>query len=1059
MRKHEIVDVLRDLNARGRVEIGHDRRWRVRRANASGATNQEPRGDDRIHALPARAIEGVSPGEGGDALPQGRLAPDLDLLKRLLPYYQEALKAADGGQPIETLSKAGQRFVLLQPDGPWWPTQERGRRLRISRSLLPPAFLETVAKSARRRLLLGYPLLLITPRDEDSEPFAKPVATIACNFDLSETALELDVPAVRPSINQDWLKEQKRYANWDTAELRSWLLFEDRGADVRPDDDVETPDFVEIPAFAERLDAALKRSVQGTLDPATIIPSLDTKPEIGLYNGLALLADVAGKFTRTAIRDYDRLIALDTADFRGTAVAPVLGVERETAEQVPIIHPFPMGESQLLAARAGLAGPLTTMTGPPGTGKSQVIAALMVSAAAAGKSVLFAARQHRALDAVQERLEEVAGERTVLVRANESDGAGGFSFRNAVQALLTRPDAPEAQRRFTEPYRRLAQSDRDRWVSLDAWRELARQSDRAAQALARVETAEDKLARLNVEAQAKGLPTASDRPQPRGWLGKLLARFLRRLGLSGGPGIGTVRALRQAETELRELQSALGEAERAVAEQRNLLKGTEDTAVEKSGEIIEDSKPLVPRLLDRLETLSSQERQQLTALAGESALEGGGTAPLGDEAAALVLKHLPLWGVTTLAAGSRIPCVAGLFDYVIFDEAAQTDIASALPLLYRAKTAVVAGDPQQLAMIANLDPRAERDLLRQYDLFRPGIGRFAQGRTSLFDLAASAEAGRRFLLTEHYRCHPEIAGYINEAFYGRRLQPLTDVTRLRVPAGMKAGLQWSDVQGPIRARTGGHSRSAGSEAEADAIAAQINQLVDGNFEGTIGVVAFFDYQSQLITSRLQGLSASARDRHALKVFTANKFQGDERDVILFSLCLGPDMPSGARNFIRQEKRLLNVAVSRARAVCHVFGDLNFAGQCGIAHVETLARRFRQSQDREAGRFDDRFDSPWERRLYDALAAKGLSPQPQYPAGGRFLDLALIDEARKPPLKLDIEVDGFAYHADEAGDRLATDLWRDHQLRGLGWKVLRFWVYELRDDMEGCVEQILAENRA
>ena len=78
--------------------------------------------------------------------------------------------------------------------------------------------------------------------------------------------------------------------------------------------------------------------------------------------------------------------------------------------------------------------------------------------------------------------------------------------------------------------------------------------------------------------------------------------------------------------------------------------------------------------------------------------------------------------------------------------------------------------------------------------------------------------------------------------------------------------------------------------------------------------------------------------------------------------------------------------------------------------------------------------------------------------GRFLDLALIDESTEPARRIDIEVDGVAYHQDDTGERLPTDLWRDHQLRGLGWTVLRFWVHELRDDMERCVDRILAEFR-
>ena len=85
-----------------------------------------------------------------------------------------------------------------------------------------------------------------------------------------------------------------------------------------------------------------------------------------------------------------------------------------------------------------------------------------------------------------------------------------------------------------------------------------------------------------------------------------------------------------------------------------------------------------------------------------------------------------------------------------------------------------------------------------------------------------------------------------------------------------------------------------------------------------------------------------------------------------------------------------------------------------------------------GGFDDRFDSPWEKRLHDALVKRGHDLIVQHPVAGRFLDLAIVDETRSPPLRLDIEVDSVAFHTDGDGNRLATDLWRDHQLKALGW---------------------------
>src|SRR5690606_20904368 len=97
--------------------------------------------------------------------------------------------------------------------------------------------------------------------------------------------------------------------------------------------------------------------------------------------------------------------------------------------------------------------------------------------------------------------------------------------------------------------------------------------------------------------------------------------------------------------------------------------------------------------------------------------------------------------------------------------------------------------------------------------------------------------------------------------------------------------------------TGGQSGSASSDAEAKAVVEHLSALIEQGFEGTIGVVTFFEYQARTINEMAsRAIGAQKLDRHAVKVFTANKFQGDERDVMLLSLCLGPSMPSGARNF-------------------------------------------------------------------------------------------------------------------------------------------------------------------
>ena len=181
----------------------------------------------------------------------------------------------------------------------------------------------------------------------------------------------------------------------------------------------------------------------------------------------------------------------------------------------------------------------------------------------------------------------------------------------------------------------------------------------------------------------------------------------------------------------------------------------------------------------------------------------------------------------------------------------------------------------------------------------------------------------------------------------------------------------------------------------------------------------------------------------------DKWQGGEADVILFSLVISANAPLSAKTFIQKERRRINVAVSRARAVCVIVGDLNYARKCGIRHIEFLVHSATTPYSPSKPNL---FDSLWERRLDTAMRARGLNPIPQFPVGTRYLDFALDPDGKK----INVEVDGRRWHTDASGSRKVSDLLRDKEMKMRGWQVLRFWVHELANDMEGCVDRIERE---
>ena len=418
-----------------------------------------------------------------------------------------------------------------------------------------------------------------------------------------------------------------------------------------------------------------------------------------------------------------------------------------------------------------------------------------------------------------------------------------------------------------------------------------------------------------------------------------------------------------------------------------------------------------------------------------------------------ILHSFPCWSVTNLSTGSRIPFIPGVFDLAILDEASQCDIPSAIPILFRAKRVGVVGDPFQLTHVSRLSTSKDTMLRRKVEMKRVEDVRFAYTENSLYDLLAATRNASPIFLSETYRSAAGIAGYSNAVFYEGRLRVATDLNGLKIPPGVNAGIHWTEVTGEVK--SGGGSGCYCTQ-EVDAVLELVRvMLLENNFQGSVGVVTPFRQQANRLRDALFESDTPFYDaltRAGLHVDTAHGFQGDERDVMLFSLCAGPDMPRGSKSFLRESANLFNVAVSRARSVMHVVGNRDWAKQCGISHVEKLAGKDNISHPTAPKGPWYPHESPWEEKLFNALIAAGLKPRPQFPLSSRRLDMALID-GKNASIKIDIEVDGDC-HRNADGTRKKDDLWRDIQIQGMGWKVMRFWTYQLREDMDGCVNKIM-----
>ena len=428
-----------------------------------------------------------------------------------------------------------------------------------------------------------------------------------------------------------------------------------------------------------------------------------------------------------------------------------------------------------------------------------------------------------------------------------------------------------------------------------------------------------------------------------------------------------------------------------------------------------------------------------------------------------ITSILSCWAVTSLSVRGRVPFEPNFFDLLVVDEASQCDIASALPLLFRARRVVVIGDPMQLRHISTLSKQQDQQLLSKHGLLDDYPG-WSYSVRSLFDLASGTCRSEDIVaLRDHHRSHADIIGFSNEEFYEHRLRVATRYSRLRRPSAFGPAVRWVNVRGrTVRPASGG----AVNDVEAERVVGEIERLVREGYRGSVGVVSPFRAQANRIRDLLfqhDGLTQHLAGLDIL-VDTVHKFQGDERDVMIFSPVVSAGAPATALGFLRSTPNLFNVAITRARAALVVVGDQSAALNSGVEYLSRFAEYVEGLGHGQQARVEQEVDygpdyppvtrpelvSDWERVFYRAVYAAGVRLIPQYAVEKYVLDFAVVVGDRR----LNIEIDGERYHRNWDGELCRSDEIRNQRLMELGWDVMRFWVYQVRDDLDRSIERVL-----
>ncbi|MFN5309465.1 MAG: AAA domain-containing protein, partial [Candidatus Kapaibacterium sp.] len=274
--------------------------------------------------------------------------------------------------------------------------------------------------------------------------------------------------------------------------------------------------------------------------------------------------------------------------------------------------------------------------------------------------------------------------------------------------------------------------------------------------------------------------------------------------------------------------------------------------------------------------------------------------------------------VTSLSAKTALPLSNELFDIVIIDEASQCDIASAIPLIFRAKQLVVIGDPLQLKHITSLN-KYEEDRIKEHLLISGSIY-LKYKEKSLWDYSetfvTNANNNNKVVnIDRHYRCHPDIIGYSNEAFYNPKLGVDLKVCTERESFKIKpSGIKWIDIIGTQSA-----NNVNVNDAEVLKSIEIATYFANKYPDITIGIVTPFTQQAKEIYSKIP-----VNFHQRIVADTVHKFQGDEKDIMIYSLVVTNNSPDKKIHWIdNMVPESVNVAITRARNTIYIVGNKEY----------------------------------------------------------------------------------------------------------------------------------------
>lgn len=424
-----------------------------------------------------------------------------------------------------------------------------------------------------------------------------------------------------------------------------------------------------------------------------------------------------------------------------------------------------------------------------------------------------------------------------------------------------------------------------------------------------------------------------------------------------------------------------------------------------------------------------------------------------NEIPVLLRRMCPCMLMSPISVAQYIDPSFPKFDLVIFDEASQLPTGESVGALARGENAIIVGDPKQLPPTSFfMSNQQEEESLDVEDM------------ESLLDDCMAIGMPQNHLLWHYRSRHESLIAYSNITYYDNKLYTFPS------PNDRVSEVKWVYVDGKYD-----RGKTKQNKEEARAVVEEIlRRLRDENLrKNSIGVVTFSSVQQELIEDMMQEAlhKEPQLEQYCVNVeeplFIKNleNVQGDERDVILFSVGYGPDANGRiAMNFgpLNQDGgwRRLNVAISRSRKSMMIYSsfppeklDLSRTSSAGIIGLKgflEFAARGKSALYQKADCIKLR-NSDVAKSIVKRLKEAGYEADLDIGTSEYKVDIGVIDPGHPEAYCLGILLDGDNYMAAKnARDR---NVLQPSVLKGLGWKLYRIWTLDWLDTPEREFEKL------